>query len=260
MIENWDRYLLQICGRIETARIETFVDVLVSHNTKVPTYIWTLNLSHLRQYLQKPDVFDFLEASSLVVADGWPVKILTKRFMSHEVFRIPGVDLVSELISRGVHFGVIGSQEGQVMSSLELNENASISQLDFVFDSKISENSDIQIDEISKLIKKSKTKFVFIALGFPKQEFLFKQLLVGDRQAGVHFLGIGGSFEMLSAEKIRAPKFIQNWGLEWAWRLAQDPRRLARRYLHDLIFFVCLLIRIEIKKWSAILREWMKLN
>jgi N-acetylglucosaminyldiphosphoundecaprenol N-acetyl-beta-D-mannosaminyltransferase len=56
-------------------------------------------------------------------------------------------------------------------------------------------------------------------------------------------LPVGGAFEVLAGRRSRAPVRLQKAGLEWAWRLAQEPRRLARRYLVDDLRFLPMVLR-----------------
>jgi len=201
-----------------------------------------MNLSHIREVCTDPEAFEFLELDSLIVADGWPVKYLTRVLESREVSRIPGVDLVNELLKSGIRFSVIGSEKGQVLKTMKIHDNSS-SELNFIYDKNLDINSEIQIDEIIQLLFEFKPQYVFLALGFPKQEFLFERIRSKSPMIPAYFLGIGGSFQMLSREKVRAPGVFQDLGLEWLWRLTQDPRRLLKRYYLDSKFLMFLIIK-----------------
>lgn len=73
-------------------------------------------------------------------------------------------------------------------------------------------------------------RFCLLALGAPQQEFLAQKLQQRDRARGL-VLCIGAALNFLTGTERRAPRWMQNLGLEWAFRLLQDPGRLARRYL-----------------------------
>jgi N-acetylglucosaminyldiphosphoundecaprenol N-acetyl-beta-D-mannosaminyltransferase len=70
---------------------------------------------------------------------------------------------------------------------------------------------------------------VWIGLGAPKQEFW--ATTVSRAVPGVMFFAVGAAFDFLSGTLSRAPGIVQKAGLEWAYRLGRDPRRLWRRYL-----------------------------
>ncbi len=72
-------------------------------------------------------------------------------------------------------------------------------------------------------------RFTFLAVGSPRQEVVAAALVRRGQARGIG-LCIGASLLFLAGQERRAPRLVQRAGLEWAWRLAQDPRRLARRY------------------------------
>lgn len=73
-------------------------------------------------------------------------------------------------------------------------------------------------------------RFCFVAVGSPQQEMLAKQLRERDKARGLA-LCIGSSINFLTGDEARAPRWIQQAGFEWLFRLCQNPRRLAGRYL-----------------------------
>jgi N-acetylglucosaminyldiphosphoundecaprenol N-acetyl-beta-D-mannosaminyltransferase len=78
-------------------------------------------------------------------------------------------------------------------------------------------------------IRQSRAHVIFVALGAPKQELFIDRYI---RQTNVPIaIGVGGSFEIITGITKRAPRLIQHMGFEWLFRLAQEPRRLWRRYL-----------------------------
>jgi N-acetylglucosaminyldiphosphoundecaprenol N-acetyl-beta-D-mannosaminyltransferase len=85
-------------------------------------------------------------------------------------------------------------------------------------------------------------RFVFLAVGSPRQERLAAAVAASGRGTGTG-LCIGASLGFLAGAEQRAPEWMQLHGLEWAFRLAIDPRRLARRYLLDSPQIVSLLLR-----------------
>jgi N-acetylglucosaminyldiphosphoundecaprenol N-acetyl-beta-D-mannosaminyltransferase len=91
-------------------------------------------------------------------------------------------------------------------------------------------------------VRAANPDILLVAFGAPKQE---KWILRNKALLGVPVLmGVGGSFEMASGMVARAPKLIQTLGMEWAFRMLQDPGRLWRRYIgNNLPFLFRLLIR-----------------
>lgn len=87
---------------------------------------------------------------------------------------------------------------------------------------------------VSREIKKSGAKILFVALGMPKQDFWLREHL--PHFQGVLGVGVGGAFDVLSGRLKRAPEIWQKAGMEWLYRLIQEPRRLKQDL--DLVLFV----------------------
>jgi N-acetylglucosaminyldiphosphoundecaprenol N-acetyl-beta-D-mannosaminyltransferase len=101
-------------------------------------------------------------------------------------------------------------------------------------------------EHIKKIIEK-KPDIVWVSLGFPKQE-LFINLLHEKYSIKSNLVGIGAVFEWVAGTKIKAPEFLANLGLEWIFRLIQEPKRLFRRYLIDNFLFLYLITKQFISK------------
>jgi exopolysaccharide biosynthesis WecB/TagA/CpsF family protein len=85
-------------------------------------------------------------------------------------------------------------------------------------------------------------RFVFLAVGCPRQEHLAAAIAATGDATGTG-LCIGASLEFLAGARSRAPRFVQQMGLEWLFRLAGDPRRLFRRYVIDSPVVIALLLK-----------------
>lgn len=94
-------------------------------------------------------------------------------------------------------------------------------------------------------VRSHPARFVLLAVGSPRQERLAAALAA----AGVTGTGlcIGASLEFLAGARRRAPAWMQRMALEWLWRLGQEPRRLARRYLVDSPAILPMLVRERLK-------------
>jgi len=88
---------------------------------------------------------------------------------------------------------------------------------------------------------------VWVSLGFPKQE-LFINLFQEKYSVESNLVGVGAVFEWVAGTKIKAPEFLANLGLEWVLRLAQEPKRLFRRYFVDNLLFLYLITKQYISK------------
>lgn len=89
--------------------------------------------------------------------------------------------------------------------------------------------TDIELQDVANAINRSEADMVWIGLSTPKQEILMNRLRPLVRSKIL--LGVGAAFDFNSGRKRMAPKLMQENGLEWAFRLYEEPRRLWRRYL-----------------------------
>ena len=102
-------------------------------------------------------------------------------------------------------------------------------------------------EEYVKDIIDAEPDIVWVSLGFPKQE-LFINLFQEKYSVESNLVGIGAVFEWVAGTKIKAPEFLANLGLEWLLRLAQEPKRLFRRYFVDNFLFLYLITKQYISK------------
>jgi N-acetylglucosaminyldiphosphoundecaprenol N-acetyl-beta-D-mannosaminyltransferase len=92
--------------------------------------------------------------------------------------------------------------------------------------------------------------YLFVALPSPKKEYWLAENLP---ELGVPFsMGVGGSFDVLAGKTRRAPRVIQQAGMEWFWRLIQEPRRMWRRYLVGNTKFVILVLRARVTRQHSV--------
>jgi len=102
-------------------------------------------------------------------------------------------------------------------------------------------------------INETRSDFVWVGLGMPKQEKWMAQH-VGKINAAA-LLGVGAAFDFLSGEKPQAPIWMQRSGVEWLFRLMTEPRRLAHRYLVDNSIFIARAFQ-QVAGWKSYIQDW----
>jgi N-acetylglucosaminyldiphosphoundecaprenol N-acetyl-beta-D-mannosaminyltransferase len=195
-----------------------------------------------------------LKAAGYVCADGLPIVWACNRFARQRVPRVAGVDLIDVICRKGAadHLRVffLGGQPNAARAAAEMLsrrypglEIAGVSCPELGF-----ETSEQTLRPVLVEIANAKPHIVFVGLGAPKQEFFIDQHI---RTLKVPIaIGIGGSFEILSGALHRAPQWMQSIGLEWLFRLGQEPGRLWKRYLIGNVLFL-----IALTKWRLHLAE-----
>lgn len=114
------------------------------------------------------------------------------------------------------------------------------------------ENDPVEVERARQIIRDSGAGSVAVALGAPKQE----RWIIENRPFLPNvrcYMGIGGTLSFEAGAVHRSPKWMSDVGMEWAWRLAKEPRRLWRRYLVDDLPFFKLLIRQKLAQGRAAL-------
>jgi N-acetylglucosaminyldiphosphoundecaprenol N-acetyl-beta-D-mannosaminyltransferase len=195
--------------------------------------VCTLNLDHVVQLQQKPDFRAAYRRARFVTADGFPIVVLS-RLLGTPITRTTGADLVEPLCKaageKGLPIFLLGSDDATLdTTSRELRrryqglEVAGTYSPGRNFDA-FSAEADLAIDKI----RASGAKLCFLALGAPRQELFASRCL--DELDGTGCLCIGAALDFIAGSQTRAPVVTQRAGLEWAWRMLRDPRRLAPRY------------------------------
>jgi N-acetylglucosaminyldiphosphoundecaprenol N-acetyl-beta-D-mannosaminyltransferase len=108
----------------------------------------------------------------------------------------------------------------------------------------------VTLKEVVAFVRAHPARFVFLAVGSPRQELLAAAIGAGGGATGTG-LCIGASLEYRAGARRRAPRFIRRLGLEWLFRLASDPRRLFRRYLIDSPAVIALLLKQRLEAARA---------
>jgi N-acetylglucosaminyldiphosphoundecaprenol N-acetyl-beta-D-mannosaminyltransferase len=99
-------------------------------------------------------------------------------------------------------------------------------------------------EQVVEMIRRSSARLLFVAITSPKKENFINRWK--DR-LGVDFvMGVGGTFDVVAGKVRRAPVWMQRSGLEWAYRVAQEPRRMWKRYFTTNTKFALMLIKSRI--------------
>jgi N-acetylglucosaminyldiphosphoundecaprenol N-acetyl-beta-D-mannosaminyltransferase len=199
---------------------------------------WTItaNLDHLRRYHRDPIQRGLIDEADLVVADGMPLIWASRLAGAPLPERVSGSSMVWSICeaasARGQSVFLLGGDPNVAERAAEVFrerypglEIAGTSCPPVGF-----ENDPQELDRIQRQVTEAAPQIVFVALGFPKQDLLIRTLR--DSLAHTSFLGVGISLSYATGDLSRPPSWICQIGLEWAYRLAQEPTRiLVRRYI-----------------------------
>lgn len=203
----------------------------------------SLNAAKLVRIQTDGALREALERCDLVTADGVPVVWAARALGKAVPGRVNGTDLMELLFARAAERGysvyLLGSEPGVLSRArAEIERRHPALRIAGTQHGFFAPGEEAAVVE---RIAAARPDMLFVAFGTPQKE-LFQ---ARHRDAlGVPFtMGVGGSFEVLAGARRRAPRWAQRSGLEWAFRLAQEPRRLAGRYVVGNTRFVYLVGR-----------------
>ena len=184
--------------------------------------------------------------SDIINADGMSI-VWSVRFLGYKIQeRVAGIDLMENLI-RLAHKKkyccfFLGAKEEVVKNvvsyySVKYSENIIAGFRDGYFDEKDEK-------DIIKKITASDADFLFVAITSPKKEIFLNKYKNELKNINL-IMGVGGSFDVIAGKVKRAPKYMQDIGLEWFYRFIQEPKRMWRRYLIGNFKFVILIFKAK---------------
>jgi N-acetylglucosaminyldiphosphoundecaprenol N-acetyl-beta-D-mannosaminyltransferase len=199
---------------------------------------WTItaNLDHLRRYHRDLVQKSLIDEADLVVADGMPL-IWASRLAGEPLpERVSGSSMVWSICeaasSRHQSVYLLGGDPGVAERAAKVFQDRYPGlEVAGTYCPPVGfESDELELERIRRQVVEASPRIVFVALGFPKQDLLIRVLRSSLPKAS--FLGVGISLSYATGDLSRPPSWICNLGLEWAYRLRQEPtRRLTRRYL-----------------------------
>lgn len=206
------------------------------------------------KYLQMKDdpyIDGVVRGCEVINADGASIVMAAKSLGAAVPERVTGIDLMLELCARvaqgttGIY--LLGAKPEVVAKTAEALL-AQFPELPIVgiHDGYFDEDA---YDEVGHDIEASGASLIFVGITSPKKE----QLIEHFRAQGLRgaFIGVGGSFDVVSGEIPRAPLWVQNAHLEWLFRMAKEPRRLFKRYFVGNARFIALLVKEKAAQGKA---------
>lgn len=173
-----------------------------------------------------------LNNETTIIADGIGIVKGSKILNCNIKETIPGIDLCSKLFEYCNELGksifLFGSKEEVVSKLVNVINSNYPNTIICGYENGYVEDKQAVFDKIIEL----KPDVVLVALGIPDQELLIYSNL--DKFEKGIFVGVGGSFDVLSGFKKRAPKFLRKIHLEWLYRLLKEPKRCKRFFSNNV--------------------------
>lgn len=199
------------------------------------------NVHMLVEARLKPDFGDILRQTDLNCPDGNPLSWIGKAVYGHKISQVAGPDFMplfcEHTAGQGYRHFLYGGGEGIAeKAAQQLMFRYPSIQIAGQYTPPFMQLSQWEDEKVCAQINASGADVVWVCLGCPKQE---KWILEHrDRLNAKVILAVGQAFDILAGSRERAPKLIRRFGLEWAYRLVQEPGRLWKRYLITNVLFI----------------------
>ena len=207
-----------------------------------------INAAKLVAMHDDPRLRDIVVGCDVISADGQSVVWASRLLGVPLPERVAGVDLMDQLLAeaerRGYGVFILGARD-DVLAAAVRRIRERHPQIN-VAGARNGYFSDSEEAEVCEEIRRSGAQILFVAISSPR-----KELFLGEHgpSLGVPFvMGVGGSIDVMAGITRRAPRLWQRLGIEWLYRLLQEPRRMFRRYAITNVRFLALLGRAVVAR------------
>ncbi len=217
-----DRVLVNILSyNVDSFSLEEAVEYAYTHHGQIVT----INPEMISAAKKNEHFSNVITSAEMVVPDGIGVEIGLK-ILGHSVKRVPGIELGKALIVKfskeNKSIAMIGAKP-EVIDLAVKNLKEEIPNINIVYSQDgYFKDDNLILDQVVA----ANPDLVLVALGSPKQEFFINSLK--SRLPNATMIGLGGSFDVWAGVVKRAPKIWQNLGLEWLYRVVNEPSRIKR--------------------------------
>lgn len=242
-----DRY--SVLGvRVSNLNLESAVDRVLSHvENEDRGYVCVTNVHVVIEAQDDPELKRILNESLLTTPDGMPLVWVGRHLKRRrDIGRVYGPDLMRETFAKsegtGLRHFFYGGAEGVAEELREkMLERYPNSEIVGTHTPPFRPLNKIEEADLHQQLLDAKPDIVWVGLGAPKQEKFMAEHI--DKLPCKIMIGVGAAFDFLTGRVRQAPKWMQRSGLEWAFRLSQEPKRLFSRYAKTNPRFLALLGR-----------------
>ncbi len=219
--------------------LETVTEII---KERTPTQHVVINVAKLVTMQKDEKLRDIVNSCSLINADGqgivWGAKMLGIKIPE----RVAGIDLFERLMlladEKQYRVFFLGAHEEVVQRVVEIfSEKYPNMKVAGYHNGYYHKEDEARVVE---KIRQSEADMLFVAMSSPQKEYFLNQY-TGAMQVPF-VMGVGGSFDVVAGVTRRAPAWMQRWGLEWFYRIVNEPRRMTPRYVRtNAAFFVMMM-------------------
>ncbi|EKD27485.1 MAG: teichoic acid biosynthesis [uncultured bacterium] len=226
------------------------LDIVKSGNRAI---VVTPNVDHIVRIQYDKKLLNIYREADIVLADGMPLLWAGYLLGKPLKQRVSGADLFTRFMSYAaqdkIKIFLLGAKEGVALKAKQIltDKNPGLEIVATYSPPLGFEKDEKENTKIIDMINSSKASVLFAGLGTPKQEYWIADNYKKLNHVKVS-IGVGASFDFVAGDVKRAPEIMQKIGLEWFFRLCQEPKRLWRRYLVDDVQFAWIFLKYLFKK------------
>ena len=228
--------------------LNTIIDVLSVQETidlveqyilkKEPLHLMGVNADKINEVNENERMKQIVNSCGIINADGASVVLAGKYLGKLLPERVAGVDLMQSLVAlseeKGYSIYLLGAKQEVVEKTAEvLKTRHPELRIAGIHNGYFKES---QWSKISAELKAAAPDLVFVGITSPTKEYLIEYLQNNGHDSV--FMGVGGSFDVISGKIPRAPVWMQKMNLEWLFRVIQEPKRLFKRYFVGNLKFI----------------------
>lgn len=222
--------------------VDTIAERVASHTF---TQHVVVNVAKVVNMKNDSELRNSVESCDIINIDGMGL-VFGARILGYDIpERVAGIDLFTRLLemsaSKGFKVFLLGAEDS-VVQKVKNRAMKDFPGLDIVG----THHGYFWDDEASVVekIQKSQAQLLFVAITSPKKENFINRW---RSELGVDFvMGVGGTFDVVAGKVKRAPIWMQNAGLEWAFRVYQEPGRMWKRYLRTNSYFCWMVLKAKL--------------
>ncbi len=236
--------LTKILGiRIDLVDLNSTLQIVEKFiQSRTPHQIVVVNVAKIIKAQTNKLLKHIINNADLVGADGVPVVWISKLFKPEIPGRVNGTDLMEKLVQlsaeKGYSIFFFGAEENVVKTVIKKYKEKYPSLNVAGYRNGYFTTEEEQ--EIVERIQKSKADILLVGFGTPQKEYFVYKYKYELKVPVIH--GVGGSFDVVAGKTKRAPLWMQKYGLEWFFRILQEPRRMWKRYLVTNTLFVVFIL------------------
>lgn len=221
--------------RVDAVDYESCSDeILRAAQSSVSAYVSVGTVHMVMESFDHPTFRQMVNDSKMVTPDGVPLVWALRLLGLKSAQRVYGPALTSIICEKAAEKKIPvgfygGTEEAISRMAKNLKTKFPCLHIAYAYSPPFYELSEEEDRQIVADITASGTRILFVGLGCPKQE---RWMAHHVNRIPAVMVGVGAAFDFIAGTKPQAPRFMQNLGLEWLFRLATEPRRLWRRYLY----------------------------